>query len=190
MKIDFKLKKIRITLLSLIGILVFSTGTTIAYLQSKTDPLVNSFTIGNVTTQIEETFEKTEDWVFNKQPKVKNTGYDGEGNTCYVRVRIVASPENQLELHGFENYEKDWKKGEDGYYYYQHPLKVGETTCAVFDTIEVKEDYRNTIEEFEVTVYQEAVQAVMTAKDGTTTDDMKEIWEVYEAGEIPETFRN
>lgn len=205
MKIDFKSKKIGIALLSLVVVLLLTTGSTIAYLHSKTDDVVNTFTIGNVTTEVDETFEETDDpWVFKKEPKVKNTGYTHEdgtatGNACYVRVRIVASPEGQLELKVGDFSQKDWgdselwaanwEKKEDGYYYYQSPLEVGESTSPIFDTVEVKADYRTTIEGFEVTVYQEAVQSSMTAVDGTTTTDMDKLWEVYDKGELPETFQ-
>lgn len=205
MKIDFKSKKIGIALLSLIVALLLTTGSTIAYLKSKTDDVINTFTIGNITTKVDETFEETEDpWVFKKEPKVTNTGYTNEngtvtGNDCYVRVRIVASPEGQLELkvgdfsqenwRNSESWAADWEQKEDGYYYYRHSLKVGESTSSIFDTVEVKEDYRDTIEGFEVTVYQEAVQSSMTASDGTTTTNMEQLWKVYEQGEIPETFQ-
>lgn len=190
MKNYLKSKKWKIVLLSVVCIIVFAAGSTIAYLQSRPKKAVNTFTIGNITTEVTEDFRKTGDWTFHKQPCIRNTGHEGVGNTCYVRARIVASPEEQIRLIGFENYAEDWiLNPADGFYYYQYPLKAGEQTSPIFDSVEVKEAYRDTIEGFEVIVYQEAVQAVMTAADGTTEDDMMMIWAAYEANKIPESFQ-
>lgn len=178
----------KVLLLFLILILMVTVGGTLAYLQKKTQNVVNTFTIGNVTTQVTEEFSQIDDWEFQKCPRVENIGYNGEGNACYVRVYITASPEEQLNLIGLENYEDDWVKGEDGYYYYQHVLEVGESTTPIFDSIEVKEAYRDTIEEFEVTVYQEAVQCSISAKDGTKEEDMMAIWAAYESGKLEDSF--
>lgn len=183
-----KLKKRKLILFAVIAVLIVSAGVTLAYLQKKTQKVTNTFTIGNITTKVTEEFSQITDWKFQKQPRVENIGYNGEGNACYVRVRIVASPEKQLNLIGFENYKENWIEGEDGYYYYQHVLNVGECTTPLFDAVEVKEEYRDSIEEFEVTVYQEAVQSRISALDGTVEEDMMTIWDIYESGKIPDTF--
>lgn len=192
MKEFLKMKRTKVMLLSVIMILVCSTGlTTLALLKSKTEPLTNEFSIGNVTTEIEEKFEKTsESTVFKKEPVVTNTGK----NDCYVRVRVSASPQEQLDITGWDT--TNWKyNASDDFYYYQKALKApkgevpGESTTALFTTVSVKADYVDTIEGFDVFVYQEAVQAKMSAKDGSTTTDMSTIWSVYDSNEVPETFK-
>lgn len=193
MKELFKTKRTKVALLSLAAVLVCATGlSTLALLTKKTEQLENTFKLGNVTTEIEEKFEETDvATVFTKEPVVTNTGE----NDCYVRVRVTASPAEQLDITGWDT--TNWVYNEeDGFYYYQKVLKAAGAgvnaddtkTSALFTTVSVKEDYVNTIEGFEVTVYQEAVQAEMNAADGTSTSDMMTIWAAYDANEIPATF--
>lgn len=190
MKEVTKSRKIKLILLSVTGILICATGlVTLAMLLSKTDKLTNTFELGNVTTEIEEQFEKTDiATTFKKEPVVINTGE----NDCYVRVRVNASPEEALNITGWDN--ENWEKIGD-YYYYKHVLKAadgkgsaGEKTTPLFREVSVKEEYIDTIEGFEVTVYQEAVQAKMNARDGSSTTDAQKIWDAYETNEIPESF--
>ena len=175
----------KVLLISMIAVLLIGTGiaTTLAYLSDSKESLVNTFKLGNVTTNIEETFEKTSETTFKKEPVVENIGE----NDCYVRVRVTVSPEEQLEIDGWD--QDNWiEKGD--YYYYKKPLKAnGDKTTPLFKTVSVKDEYIDTIEEFEVTVYQEAVQATMNADDGTGTSDMDAIWAAYDSGTIPETFK-
>lgn len=183
MKEIMKTKRAKAALLSLIGILACATGiVTLAVLLSRTDQLENTFQLGSITTEIEEEFEGTEvPTTFTKTPAVINTGT----NDCYVRVRVTASPQEQLELDGWDL--QNWtKKGE--YYYYNEILKSGEKTTPLFTTVSVKEEYVDTMEGFEVNVYQEAVQTKLNAADGSNTTDPGQIWAAYEKNEIPKSF--
>ena len=187
MKEVIKSKKIKLILLSIIGILVCATGlVTLAMLLSRTNQLTNTFELGNVTTEIDENFEKTDvATTFKKEPVVKNTGK----NACYVRVRVSASPESALSIMGWNlgSDEGQWTDGKDGYYYYNSELKPGETTATpLFEKVEVID---TTIEGFEVTVYQEAVQSKMNARDGSSTSDAMTIWKAYESNAIPDSFK-
>lgn len=193
MKEVIKSKKTKLILLSIIGILVCATGlVTLAMLLSRTNQLTNTFELGNVTTEIEENFEKTDvATTFKKEPVVKNIGE----NDCYVRVRVTVSPEGQLNILGWDT--ENWTE-KDGYYYYKHVLKgdpdgdgtkEGDSTTALFTTVAVKDEYKDTIDGFEVTVYQEAVQSKMNARDGSSTSDAMTIWEAYEANAIPDSFK-
>lgn len=181
-----KQKRTGIMALSLAGIILCAAGiVTLAVLLSKTGELVNTFEPGNVTTEVREEFEPTETaTVFRKEPVVANTGK----NACYVRVRVTASPEEQLEIGGWDR--QNWTEKEDGYYYYNKALESGESTTPLFKEVSVKKEYEETIEGFEVNVYQEAVQAKMNAADGSSTTDAAQIWEAYEANVIPESFKN
>ena len=190
MKKILKSKKIMLSLLMIVGVLVFGTGlVTLALLSDKTDDLENTFELGNVTTEIEEEFEKTQSaTTFKKEPVIVNTGE----NDCYVRVRVSISPEEALLIVGdeqvFGGSKANWGYY-NGYYYYKSALKPGEKTTALFNTVTVKNEYVDTIEGFEVTVYQEAVQAKMSARDGSTTTDYSKIWAAYDAGIVPDSFK-
>lgn len=181
-----KQKRTKIMLLCLAGIALCASGiATLAVLLSGTGKLVNTFEPGNVTTEVREEFEPTETaCVFRKEPVIANTGK----NACYVRVRVTASPEEQLEISGWDT--QNWTKKEDGYYYYNKVLESGASTTPLFKEVSVKEEYVDTIEGFEVNVYQEAVQAKMNAADGSSTTDVAQIWAAYEANVIPESFKN
>lgn len=185
-----KSKRTIVMLLSLMAVMVCSVGMTMALLSATTGQLTNTFELGNVTTEVKEEFKQASAYVFDKTPRVVNTGE----NDCYVRVRVTMSPKEQLEISGWDT--TNWVYNEtDGYYYYQHVLKAdpaggsnGDTTTNLFTTVKVKEEYQATIESFEVTVYQEAVQAKLNAADGSYTEDMMTIWAAYDSNEVPSSF--
>ena len=182
MKAVLKKKSVLIVALA---VLLIGTGVavTLAYLSSRTPTLTNTFKVGNVTTKIEEPFEQETNTTFKKEPSVKNIGE----NECYVRARVLASPEEALLLKGFSNnwtydkYDKD-----DDFYYYNAVLPAGGQTDAIFKKVEVKD---TSIDGFEVTVYQEAVQTKVYAQDGTFTTDPEKIWDCYESGKVPASFK-
>lgn len=192
MKKYLKSKKVKIACVAVMLIFACSLSVgTLAIYMSGTDKLQNHMELGNVTTEIEEDFKPTkEKTVFEKKPIVTNTGE----NDCYVRARVNASPEEQLDITGWDT--TNWVyNAADGFYYYQKVLKAGENgngdkTTALFTQVAVKKDFVDTIEGFEVNVYQEAVQSTMNAADGTSTTDMTKIWQAYDANQIPATFND
>lgn len=108
-------------LLALALILVCTVGGTVAYLVTHTEPVVNTFTPGEVSCQVEEEF-KDNDTVKTKAV-VKNTG----NVPAYIRVAVVANtidgegnitgmattlPGNWLNT-------ENWAEGDDGFYYYK-----------------------------------------------------------------------
>ncbi len=178
MKSILKKKSILIAALAVL-LIGTSVAATLAYLTDKEDALVNTFKVGDVTTEIEEPFEQVTNTEFKKEPSVKNIGE----NDCYVRARVLASPEDALEITGFSN---NWTYNEDdGFYYYNAVLPAGSQTDPIFTKVTVTD---TSIEGFEVTVYQEAVQTKVYAQDGTFTDVPAEIWDCYDSGEVPVTF--
>lgn len=149
--------------------LVGLTGVTYAYYQKVTDKKSNTFTIGDVTTEIQEEFEITDSGIV-KKPSVVNTGT----NSCIIRMRVVISPSDAAEVTGFDA--DNWKKEADGYYYYQKAVDPGEKTTPVFTGVTVREGFSGDVE---VTCYQEAVQSEATIENATVTD-MMSIWESYD----------
>ena len=175
-------------LIALLAVLLIGTGVaaTLAYLSSETPTLTNTFTVGNVTTKIEEEFKPVDYDLYDKNPKVRNTGE----NDCYVRVRVVCSPEGAVEPVDFNSV--NWYDRGDGYYYYvgtednKGVLKastregeLGASTEPLFTQIKVID---TSIDGFEVTVYQEAVQTIFYRQNGDPEPitDMYAIWDEYD----------
>lgn len=105
-------------LLALVLILVGTIGGTVAFLATRTNPVVNTFTPGEVTTDV---VEKVEDGV-KKAVAVKNTG----NIPAYIRVAVVANTVDEngkitgaADLpNGWLN-TTNWTAGTDGFYYYK-----------------------------------------------------------------------
>ena len=104
-------------LLALVLILVCTVGGTVAYLVTHTDPVVNTFTPGKVSCQVEEKFnEKTK-----TEAVIKNTG----NVPAYIRVAVVANTiDAQGNITGMASLpqvdwlnEANWTKSGDFYYY-------------------------------------------------------------------------
>ena len=174
--------------LLLVGTLAASG--TVAYYNSKTDPLTNTFTIGNVETKIEEEFENG-----IKNPKIVNTGK----SDCLVRMRYIISPSNAetnngVKLTGFDVLWGD--KQADDFFYYSQVLKSGESTESLFSRYELNEGLtKQTFVPFEIIVYQEAVQAeaviegvdhkafnIVDGQKVYNKEEAEKIWNAYDQG--------
>ena len=179
MKEIWKKKKIFvITIALMVGII--GTAATFAIITATAGTVTNTFQAAKVATEIEEEFEgkiKAGSTV-KKNPSVKNTGI----SDAFVRVRITISPE-QTEvtlLNGTWNgtaftekgkaadsiatestlYDPDgdgtgWYQGTDGWFYYNSPVAPGQNTDNLFDAVKIG----NVTNNFDITVYQEAVFA-------------------------------
>lgn len=145
------------------------TGITFAYYQDVTDKAVNTFTVGNVTTEIEEKFEVIDSEII-KEPIVVNTGK----NSCYIRMRVIISPSDAANITGLD--ETNWELYTDGYYYYKKHVEPKEKTSPVFKGVSVTEGFSG---EVEIACYQESVQAEATV-EGEAVTDMMEIWDAYD----------
>lgn len=115
-------------LLALVLILVCTVGGTVAYLVTHTDPVVNTFTPGEVSCQVEEKFEGNN---VKTEAVVKNTG----NVPAYIRVAVVANTidgegniTGMATLEGWLN-KKDWAEGYDGFYYYKGVVQPGKETA-------------------------------------------------------------
>lgn len=115
-------------LLALALILVCTVGGTVAYLVTHTDSVVNTFTPGKVSCQVEEEF-KDNDTVKTKAV-VKNTG----NVPAYIRVAVVANTIDKQgnitgmkTLEGWLNTAKWTKSG--NFYYYNDVVQPGDVTA-------------------------------------------------------------
>lgn len=194
-------KKINVLCALFAGVLVIATalGVTAAYYKAETEKVENQFSVGNVTTELVEEFEQLDDLgtEFKKTPMVTNTG----ANACIIRMRMNVTPESLLtrlvkDEHGNNTAQKyleisglpgaDWTyNAEDGFYYYNKVVKPGESTSALFDKVIVNFDEYNPWMDFDIVMYQEAVQAVAKSNQDTITatdlETMYQIWKLYDS---------
>lgn len=154
-------KRVMKTLISSLLVALVLVGGTLAYLKASDSPLINTFKLAKVSTEI---FEETG---VNKAPQVKNTGE----SPVYVRAKAVITdlPEGvTVDMSNAYNKGK-WEDGGDGFYYYMEILqpstdgtpsmteKLFEVTKAGIQTPEGFEPEGEA--SFSIEVYQEAVLA-------------------------------
>lgn len=168
-------KKIRPLVIVTALALVIAIGSFAAYFTS-TDKAVNEYTVGNVTVEIDETFEIPDGGVtpgskITKDVKIKNTGK----NDCYVRIKAVFS-DSDMEKHcTLDLNTSDFVYNEsDGYYYYKKVLPVGDSTDSLFTKVTVSDEItQEQIKDFDIIVYAEGYQS-----EGF--DSYQEAWEHYQ----------
>lgn len=120
-----------------------TVGSTLAFLVTKTDSIVNIFTPTKVTVTVEEKFENAKEDV-----KIKNTGttdawirtavvitwQDKDGNV--YGIPPVVNSEYTIEY----DLENGWVKGDDGYYYWTKPVAPDNLTGILIEKCEYKEN--------------------------------------------------
>ena len=148
------------TLLSILLVAVVLVGGTLAYLMATDSPVLNTFTLAEVETNVEEPDSGT---AVEKNAKVSNTGK----SAVYVRaMAVVSSGDASVDpgLIAVTQYGSSWENGGDGFYYYTEILPAGQTTRdPLFTGVTVSKDVPETAT-FSVDVYQESVLA---PADGT-----------------------
>lgn len=164
--------------LSVLLVVAVLVGGTLAYLQASAKPLVNSFSLADVQTEIEEDPTGTET---TKRPTVKNIG----GSKVYVRARAVvvtgensSVPVSEADVdirYNVQNYNSDsdawvnnsdtyWFAGNDGWYYYNVPLEKDQSTEPLFDGVQVVTEWDKPEDvKFDIYVYHESVLATATS---------------------------
>lgn len=151
--------RLNATIISVVLILTLAVGGTIAFLSTKTDPVVNTFNPSQVTCSVVEDFDgKTKTSV-----NVENTG----DIPAFIRVKLVAYRTNDAGQHigGVSevpafNLGKDWAKCGD-YYYYTCPVAPGATPAdSLAEVIKLTEDYTDVDGGHQsIDVIAEAIQA-------------------------------
>lgn len=169
-----KNRKLKYGLVSLLAVVLIGGAVTLAYLSKSTEAATNNFAPGEVTTEIEEN-PKVVGSTIKKDPAVKNIG----PSACIVRMRVTISPGsiayrvNNGEADEIKiDYNKQaWSYNkEDGFWYYQGVVPVGGTTSKLFNEIKgITNDEGKVIdknmEDFQITLYQEAVQTEVTINE-------------------------
>lgn len=157
------MKKITIrVLLSVLLVAVVAVGGTLAYLYATDSPLLNTFALAEVHTEIDEPESGT---AADKTAKVVNTGE----SPVYVRARVVISGADAEALQNkfTFTYDSHWQDGGDGFYYYKGILPANSgadsKTEPLFTGVTVSNDVDET-KQFSVDVYQESVLAPADAE--------------------------
>ena len=132
-----------------------------------------------IETEIEENPE-IQGSNIKKDPSVKNIG----SNDCIIRMRVTVSPKviaDYLSQNNGINYKTEsWRyNNSDGFWYYLGIVSPGKATDPLFTEVnglldadgKIKEEFKN-VSDFEITLYQEAVQAVVWDADGNELSAM------------------
>lgn len=130
------LNKLQLLILSLLVVTTVTVGGTVAYLTTRTEPVINTFTPSTVSGEVTEEFNGK----VKKNIQVKNTG----DIAVYVRVKLVTYRVNEKNEHigGVATIPDftlgtDWvKHGE--YYYYTVPVEPNHSSASLTDKNGIK----------------------------------------------------
>lgn len=146
--------------LSLVLVLGLSVGGTLAYLVTSTGPVTNTFTPGEVKTEIEEQFKDD----IKENVKVKNTGTVD----AYIRAQIVINwvdEDGNIVADPGEDAKYDldmgsnkWQKEADGFWYYTEKVGAGGKTENLIDRCVVTTPADAGVG-LQVTILSQAIQA-------------------------------
>lgn len=165
-------------LLSVLLVAVVAVGGTLAYLVASDSPLLNTFSLMKIDTEVEE--PTTPGSAESKEPTVKNSG------TADVYVRAIAyvvmvDEDTQeeyanptLAAYVHPQYDEiNWENHTDGYYYYKGKLNPGKETAPLFNGVTV--EGMPTDQKFRVYIYEESV----LAPTGTSYNTASQIADVF-----------
>lgn len=149
--------------LSLVLVLGLGVGGTLAYLVTNTDPVTNTFTPGEVTTEIEE---PNWDGRVKEDVTIKNTG----DVAVYIRAAIVANwvdangkivmiAEKGKDYTDFDS-EEGWVEDGKGHYYWTWPVDPNDSTGALIVSCEPNADAKPAgADHLQLTILSQAIQA-------------------------------
>ena len=153
-------KRLATLLVSLLLVLGVAVGGTVAFLSTRTDSKVNTFTPSEVTCAVTETFENN----VKSQVAVKNTG----DTTAFIRAAINVTwmsnqdaanqtvsakvPVKDTDYSIIFAKNTNWIQGADSYYYYQLPVDPQGSTgvlieeCKLLNYASVPDGYHLSVE--------------------------------------------
>lgn len=125
------MSKTAVLFIAILLLISAAIGSTVAYLITRTESVENTFTPGQVSCEVEESFDKKE----KKDVQIKNTG----NTDAYIRAtyvvnwldsqgNIVASVPDGYNCSLTEKPGGAWIKGSDGYFYYPTPVAPDAST--------------------------------------------------------------
>jgi len=179
-------KRLATLLVSLLLVLGVAVGGTVAFLSTRTDRKVNTFTPSEVTCEVTETFNNN----VKSQVAVKNTG----DTTAFIRAAInvtwmsnqdaanqtvsakVPVKDTDYSITFAKN--TNWIQGADGYYYYQLPVDPQGSTevlieeCKLQENASVPDGYHLSVE-IVASAIQSAPYSVVQSMWHVTVEDGK-----------------
>lgn len=159
-----------VLLVSILALLVGIVGSSLAYLLTHTDPVLNTFQPSRVTCKIEEEFQEGDSVKENVQ--VKNTG----DTDAYIRAALVLTwVDDQGNIAPVAVTETDYvlvlgtgwsDKQDDGFYYYKTSVGPGEKTENLVNSITRVADVAPDGYTLCVDIIADAVQSKGVASNG------------------------
>ena len=172
-KLRFPTNRAAVLLLSMILLIGIAVGTTVAFLVARTEPMKSTFEYAKVSCKVTESFNGSE----KTDVKVENTGTtDAYIRATYVvnwldaQGNIVASDPEDYSYTLTENPDKNWTKGDDGYFYYLSPVAPGGSTDGSLLIC--------TVTRPENPEYRLSVEILATAIQSTPAKAVTEAWNV------------
>ncbi|MBQ8623351.1 MAG: hypothetical protein IJ424_03110 [Oscillospiraceae bacterium] len=174
-------------IISLLLIFGVTTASTLAYVVTKTDALVNLFESSEVGSAVSEknnsntetVFENgvVENVVIKEDVRIKNTG----NTPAYIRAMVIINwkdvdgnvyAESPVEGTDYNiSYVSDWVKGADGFYYYTSPVEANEYTKVLIESC----SQNRTLTVGDKT-YNLSVEVVASSIQATPVNVVKEQW--------------
>lgn len=180
-----KLSKKSLTLVvSVLLIAIFAVGGTLAWLNTKTRGMTNTFTPGKVTTEVEENLDNDT----KSDVKIKNTG----NIDAYIRAMVVVTWKNEAgEVvygsapregidYNIEYDMTDWVLGSDGFYYYTKTVAPSDTTSVLIKSCSPVAD-RSPVDKYSAddpTNYYLSVEIVSSGIQSVPTSTVESSWGV------------
>lgn len=170
----------RAALVALVLIFCCTVGGTLAWLATSTEDVVNTFTPGEVDSEVHEVLDGST----KRNVQIKNTG----NVDAYIRAAIVVNwADEEGNVYGTTPAENDytmtmtlklsdtgWQEGNDGYYYYANRVKPGAKTSELIKSCSPVEGKAPAGYNLQVTILADAIQA--DGVDGRSTPAVETVW--------------
>ena len=171
-----RMNRTAVLLIAVILLISTAVGSTVAFLATKTEPVVNSFEYANVSCKVTQNCDTDGSIV-----QVKNTGTI----SAYIRAAVVANwidVDENIAASVPEGYSYDltcssgsWVQGTDGFFYYLLPVAPGASTEGNLLTC--------TVTCPETPEYTLSVEVLAEAIQSTPASAVNEAWNVAVDGD-------
>lgn len=154
------------------------SGSTLAYLVTGAGPISRIFTPGTVRCEVVKA-EETEAEGYANNVQIKNTGnvpayilaaivvtFEKEENGK-ITVSSITPDEGDYRIQFEEN--TNWKKGEDGFWYYTQSVAAGESTAELIS-------HCNNLKSVAPEGYSLTIEVIASAIQASGTDAVLESW--------------
>ena len=153
----------------IILLLLVGTGITYSYFTDQ-DALLNTVTTGESDITIIERFPEPPDNPVPGTEVTKEVSIKNNKSESWIRM-LVKINDSKIEEKITLNFNRtDWVQGEDSYWYYKKPVKTGETTEPLLESVTFNE-YLEADEHLEIICYGESVNVRDSDTENTSSSD-------------------